>query len=65
MLATAGEGASIWTLEGEIGLTGNAGVNVAALRCSRAGRALRRKGIAGLRGELTDVRRTLDQADTD
>ncbi len=31
MLATAGEGASIWTLEGEIGLTGNAGVNVAAL----------------------------------
>ena len=31
MLATAGEGASIWTLEGEIGLTGNAVVGVAPL----------------------------------
>jgi hypothetical protein len=65
VLATAGAIAGIWTLEGAIGLTGNAGLGVAALAAVALKMALRLKDIAGLRGELTDVRRTLDQADTD
>jgi len=65
VLAAAGAGAGVWVLEGAIGPAAAAGVGVAALGGVALEMALRRKDIVGLRGELTQVRRTLDQANTD